>query len=94
VGGELNETVAKNHIVGVTKDQKTTIGGQQNTSVTKESILNAKKVQIVAEDEIQIKTGSAELTMKKNGDILLNGKKIDIKGSGDIVMKGSQIKAN
>jgi type VI secretion system secreted protein VgrG len=62
--------------------------------VTKESILNAKKVQIVAEDEIQFKSGDAEITLKKNGDILVKGNKIEIKGSGDVVIKGSQIKEN
>lgn len=94
VGGDKNETIAKNRIVSVTKDQKTTIGGQQQTSVTKESILNAKKVQIVAEEEIQLKTGSAEITLKKSGDILVNGQKIEIKGSGDVIIKGSTIKEN
>jgi type VI secretion system secreted protein VgrG len=94
VGGDKNETIAKNRVVSVTKDQQTTIGGQQQTSVTKESILNAKKVQIVAEDEIQFKTGSATITLKKNGDISVNGKKIEIKGSGDVIIKGSTIKEN
>jgi type VI secretion system secreted protein VgrG len=94
VGGNKNEMIAKNRIVSVAKDQKTTIGGQQKTAVTKESILNAKKVQIVAEDEILLKTGSANITLKKSGDILINGQKIEIKGSGDVIIKGSQIKEN
>jgi len=94
VGGDKNETIAKNRIVSVAKDQKTTIGGQQKIAVTKEYILNAKKVQIVADDEILLKTGSASITLKKSGDILINGKKIEIKGSGDVVIKGSQIKEN
>jgi len=94
VGGNKSETVAKNRTVSVAKDQQSTIGGQQKVSVTKESILNAKKVQIVAEDEIQFKSGDAEITLKKNGDILVKGNKIEIKGSGDVVIKGSQIKEN
>jgi hypothetical protein len=32
--------------------------------------------------------------MKKNGDILIDGKKIDVKGSGDIVMKAKKILQN
>ena len=32
--------------------------------------------------------------MKKNGDILISGKKISVKGSGDIVMKGKKILEN
>lgn len=48
----------------------------------------------MAEDELQIKVGSAELTMKKNGDITLIGNKINIKGSGDVIIKGSKIAEN
>jgi type VI secretion system secreted protein VgrG len=94
VGGDKSETIAKNRSVQVAKDQKTTIGGQQTTSVTKEFILNAKKVQITAEDEIQLVSGSAEITLKKSGDILINGQKIQITGSGDVIVKGSSVKQN
>ena len=55
-----------------------------------------------AGDSITIKTGSASLTMKKDGTIVLKGKDITIEGSGkinikassDIVMKGSKISQN
>ena len=32
--------------------------------------------------------------MKKNGDIIIKGKKITIKGSGEVIVKGSKVKAN
>ncbi|MBZ5584436.1 MAG: hypothetical protein LAQ30_19935 [Acidobacteriia bacterium] len=48
----------------------------------------------MADDEIAIKTGSAQIVMKKNGDIAIEGAKLNIKGSGDIIIKGSQIKEN
>jgi len=32
--------------------------------------------------------------MKKNGDILINGKKIQLKGSGNVVIKGKKILEN
>jgi type VI secretion system secreted protein VgrG len=57
-------------------------------------MLKAKKIQIQADDEINIKTGSAEITMKKNGDISIQGNKINIKADGNIVMKGSKIQEN
>jgi len=57
---------------------------------------------IVAGDEIVLKTGSASITMKKNGEIQIKGKditvqasgKINMKASSDITMKGSKIKQN
>jgi type VI secretion system secreted protein VgrG len=48
----------------------------------------------MAEDQIVLKTGKAEIVMKKNGDIMIKGKKIQIKGSGDVIIKGSKIKEN
>jgi type VI secretion system secreted protein VgrG len=94
VGDDLNESVKGGRIVTIGKDLKEKIEGKHDEAVTKEFILNAKKVQIIAEDEITIKTGSAEVTMKKNGDISLKGNKIDIKGSGDVTIKGSKIAEN
>jgi type VI secretion system secreted protein VgrG len=41
-----------------------------------------------------LKTGSASITLKKNGDIIVKGNKISITGSGDVVVKGSKIGAN
>ncbi len=59
-----------------------------------ERLGNVKKIQLVADDELTLKTGKAELIMKKNGDILIKGKKITEKGSGDVIIKGSKIKGN
>jgi type VI secretion system secreted protein VgrG len=49
-----------------------------------------------------LKTGAASIIMKKNGDIQIKGKNINITGSGkitvkassDVVIKGSKIKEN
>ena len=94
VGGDRSVTVAKNMSITVTKDRKVSVAGQQVVKVTKEHILNAKKIQFVAEDEISLKCGDAEITMKKNGDITIKGGKINVKGSGDVVVKGSKILEN
>ena len=55
-----------------------------------------------AGDEITIKTGSASITMKKDGTITIKGKDITINGSGkinvkassDVVIKGSKVTQN
>jgi type VI secretion system secreted protein VgrG len=46
----------------------------------------AVKIAVDAGDEIVLKTGDARITMKKNGDISIEGKVITIKGSGNVVV--------
>lgn len=45
-------------------------------------------------DELTIKVGSATITMKKSGDIVVKGAKITVKGSGPVALKGSKISQN
>jgi type VI secretion system secreted protein VgrG len=94
VGSTLNETVNKSMNLKVGENLEESISGQHTEKVTKEYLLQAKKIQFKAEDEISIIVGSAEIMLKKNGDITLNGAKINIKGSGDVTVKGSKIAGN
>ena len=94
VAKDLNETINGNRNGSVEKDLKESVGGQHQETVEKEYILHAKKIQLVAEDELELKSGNAVITLKKNGDILVKGNEINVKGDGNIVMKGSQIKQN
>jgi type VI secretion system secreted protein VgrG len=99
---DLTESVDGKMSVTVAKDSSTTISGamtlqvskDSTTSVTKKYALKAKSITIEADDEITIKTGSAKISMKKSGDISIEGGKINIKGSGDVVIKGSKVTAN
>jgi len=94
VGKNLVETIAQNRTVSVGKDLNETVTGQHIAEVKKESMLKAKKVEITADDEICFKTGDAEISMKSNGDITIQGGKITIKASGDMILKGSKIAEN
>lgn len=94
VSDSRSVNIGKEETTKIGKDKKETVGGKTSVDVAKEYVLNAKKIQLVAKDELSIKVGSAQLIMKKNGDITLKGKKINVKGSGDVVIKGSQIKEN
>jgi type VI secretion system secreted protein VgrG len=111
IGGNRTESVGKNETVDVdgsrsvkiTKQENLTVGQGRITKVAKDDKLSAgKKLLIDAGDEIQIKTGSASITMKKDGTIAIKGKDITITGSGkitmkassDLTLKGSQIKEN
>ena len=94
IGGNKSETVSGNKSVAVDGNLGETIKGQHSENVTKAYALQAKTVTITAEDEILIKTGSASINMKKNGDIVVDGKKITITGSGDVIIKGQKILQN
>lgn len=94
IAKDKKETIGGEYSISVNKDKSESIDGKFDETVAKEYLLEAKKVTIEAKDEVLLKTGEATLIMKKNGDILINGKKIDIKGSGDVVIKGSKIAEN
>lgn len=110
VEGNLDETIKKNSMVDVTgnmttmvhknneltidKNQTEKVGGTHSLSVTKEYSAKAKKIQLTADDEITLKTGSASIILKKNGDITIKGKNITLNGSGNVVIKGSKIAEN
>jgi type VI secretion system secreted protein VgrG len=49
------------------------VSGAHQEAVSKEYSLKAKKVEVVADDDITIKTGDAVINMKKNGDITISG---------------------
>ena len=61
-----------------------------------------KKYVLDVGDEITIKCGDAQISMKKDGTITIKGKditldgsgKINAKAGGDITMKGSKINQN
>jgi type VI secretion system secreted protein VgrG len=102
VGKDKTDEVGKKYSESVGTDSSTEIGGAKTEKVGKKSSLEveanysvkAKKVSIVAADQIQLKTGKASITLLKSGDILIRGKKIMIKGSGDVILKGKKIQQN
>ncbi len=111
IGGNRTESVSKdesitisgNRTEDVSKKEQVTIGDGRTVSVSKnDSLTVGKKLTVDATDEISLTTGSASITMKKDGTITIKGKditldgsgKINIKASGDVVVKGSKIAQN
>ena len=88
------ESFGKNLSITVGKDNLVNIGGSHKESVEKDYQLDAKSITLQAKDQIVLKTGSAQIVMKKNGDITLSGKNINVKGSGNVVLKGSKVTSN
>lgn len=95
VGADMSETVGGAQSYSVAKGRTTSIGEDDTLTVGKNLVISAG-------DSVTIKTGSASISMKKDGTIQIKGKditvegsgKINIKASGDIVMKGSKILQN
>ncbi len=95
IGKNRKESVGKNETVQVADDRTHQIGKNDTLDV-------GKNIMIKAGDQIVLKTGSASITMKKDGTINIKGKditvegsgKINMKASGNIVMKGSKILQN
>lgn len=94
IGGNKSESVGGNKQVAVSGNLSETVEGGHSETVTKAYALQAKTVTVTADDSILIKTGSASISMKKNGDITIEGAKITIKGSGDVIIKGQKILQN
>jgi type VI secretion system secreted protein VgrG len=90
VGTDDSLTVSGKQTVAVQKDQTVDVSQNWTTTVAKNGKLDiGKKLLINAADEIVLKTGSAEITMKKNGEITIKGKDVTVEGSGNITVKAS-----
>jgi len=111
VGANQSNDIGAKQDTKVGADRSLTVGGAQSTSVAKarttsvgedDALTVGKNLKITAADSITLTTGSASITMKKDGTIIIKGKDITIEGSGkinakassDIVMKGSKILQN
>ncbi|MDE2396668.1 MAG: type VI secretion system tip protein VgrG [Burkholderiales bacterium] len=111
IGAKRDETVAddetvaigKNRSHTVAKNESLSVGGKRSAAVGEDDQLQVgKNLSIRAGDSITLVTGSASLTLKKDGTIQIKGKditlvgsgKIGIKASGDLVLKGSKIAEN
>ncbi|WP_111642383.1 type VI secretion system Vgr family protein [Marinimicrobium alkaliphilum] len=102
IDGNKKLEVAKNHTESIGKDMTISvkgdlaeaIKGSYHETVDKAYGLKAKTINLQADDEITLKTGSATIQLKSNGDITISGKNINVKGSGNVVIKGSKVVSN
>jgi type VI secretion system secreted protein VgrG len=103
VGAMMQTTVGAAQSITVGQDRQENVGKSKSVKTGKKFTLTAgdsidisgkKDGAIELKDELIIKVGGAKALLKKNGDILLEGKKINIKASGPIKIKGSKIEQN
>jgi len=94
---------AKDITIKAQKKMTIEAGDAMNITATKKTAITAKddyvlkgdkKLTFDVKDQIAFKCGKASIALKKSGDILIKGKKIQVKGSGDVILKGSNVKAN
>jgi type VI secretion system secreted protein VgrG len=103
VGKNSTFDVAENSTVSIGKDLSESVGKSQSVTVGQDLKISIDKkcgiaagdsVLISSDKDITLKCGSAEMVLKNNGDISINGKKISIKGSGEVNIKGSKVTNN
>ncbi|MBN2576202.1 MAG: type VI secretion system tip protein VgrG [Deltaproteobacteria bacterium] len=111
IGGSRSEAVGKNEsvtiggarTVAVAKADSLSVGGDRKQQVGGSDQLQAgKKILVDGGDEVTLKSGSASITLKKDGTILLKGKDVSIRASGkinakassDVIIKGSKVSGN
>jgi type VI secretion system secreted protein VgrG len=95
VGSNQTTSVGSNQTISVASNQTNSVGKERSTSIGQNETLDVgKTISNSAGDQIVLKTGSATIMMKKNGDINIEGKTITIKGSGDVIIKGQKILQN
>jgi type VI secretion system secreted protein VgrG len=99
INGNRSETVAKDETItinggrseSVAKDESVSVSGARAVSIGKDDGLTvARNLTINAGDSITIVTGSASISMSKDGTITISGKDITISGSGEIIGKASK----
>jgi type VI secretion system secreted protein VgrG len=94
IGENATTSVGKNARLTITESWTVSVGKDHKEETSKNYSLTAKQIYIEGQDQIEIKSGSASIMLKKNGDIEIKGGKISVKGSGDVVIKGSKIGEN
>ncbi|NVN91643.1 MAG: type VI secretion system tip protein VgrG [Desulfuromonadales bacterium] len=87
VGKDKSVDAGNNISENAGKNMSLTAGDNYNVKAGKSGVIEIA-------DQLTIKVGSASITMKKNGDITIEGKTINVKGSGNIVMKANKILEN
>ncbi|HEU4628433.1 MAG TPA: type VI secretion system tip protein TssI/VgrG [Gemmatimonadaceae bacterium] len=103
VGKNQTLTVDADRTKNVAKNETIDVGANRTANVAQNDELTVgKKLVVSAGDEITLVTGSASITMKKDGTITIKGKdvtvtgsgKINVKASSNVVIKGSKVAAN
>ena len=95
VGGDHSAEIGGSDALRVARDRTTSIGKNDRLSV-------ARRLLIDAGDEVTLTAGSASITLKKDGTVIIKGKDIvieaagnaSLQATGDLILKGKKILQN
>jgi type VI secretion system secreted protein VgrG len=100
IGKGKSETVSESSSETVGKSKTVSVDESYTLTVTKEGTVKigtnlkeevGEKKSVIIGKELAIQVGDATITVKKNGDITVQGKKITVKGQGAIQVEGKKI---
>lgn len=94
VSQNLDETIGNSMTLQVAQNINENVGGNHSEQVQNSFSLKAQRITLQADDQIVLKTGSAQIVMRSNGDVQIKGNNIQLKGSGNIIIKGNKIAEN
>jgi type VI secretion system secreted protein VgrG len=94
VGGAKTEQVVGAKVVMVGANMSESVTGTRSMDTGEMHSVSAQKVIIEASDEIILSTGSASISLKSNGEIVISGSNILVNGSGTISIKGQKVTTN
>ncbi|MDM8542941.1 type VI secretion system tip protein TssI/VgrG [Desulfococcaceae bacterium HSG9] len=95
IGKNLSASIGSTASIDVTKEATTKIGKNMGLDVGKKlNVHAADQINFFSDKQIVLKAGKASIALKKNGDVIIKGSKMNIKASGDIKIKGSKIGEN
>lgn len=91
----FTETITKDVSISAKKNYDLDVGEKLKVSVTNDMIIiGKKKGTLNLNKQLTIHVGNAKMILKKNGDIMVEGKKVNVKASGAVAIKGSKIGMN
>ena len=90
VGGSESVDVSGSRSHSVKKDESLSVSGKRSQSIGKDDSLRVgQKLTLDAGDQVVLKAGSASITLKKNGEIVIRGKNLTLDGTGKIKVKAT-----
>ncbi len=89
IAAQKKMTIEAGDAMDITATKKTSIVAKDDYVLTGD-----KKLTFDVKTEIAFKCGKALISLKKSGDVMIKGNKIQVKGSGDVIVKGSNVKLN